>query len=178
MALCLLYGSALTSVCDHWEHHSLYYTDLCQQSNVSAFQHTMFVIAFLPRSNRLLISWLQSPSTVILKPKKRNSVSTSMISPSICHAVMGPYAMILGFFLTFSLKPALSLSLHLIKSLFRSSLLSAIGVVSSTYLRWLIFLQPILILAYNSSSPAFRLMGSGYKLNKQGDNIQPCHTTF
>ena len=48
-----------------------------------------FVIAFLPRSKRLLISWLQSPSAVILEPKKMKSVSVLIISPSICHEVMG-----------------------------------------------------------------------------------------
>ena len=48
-----------------------------------------FVITFLPRSKRLLISWLQSPSAVILEPKKRKSVTVSIISPSICHEVMG-----------------------------------------------------------------------------------------
>ena len=46
------------------------------------------VIGFLPRSKRLLISWLQSPSTVILKPKKIKSVTVSIVSPSICHEVM------------------------------------------------------------------------------------------
>ena len=51
-----------------------------------------FVIAFLPRSKRLLISWLQSPSTVILEPKKIKSVTVSVISPSICHKLMGPDA--------------------------------------------------------------------------------------
>ena len=56
---------------------------------------SIFVIVFLPRSNHLLISWLQSPSTVILEPKKRKSVTTSTFSPSICHEVMGPDAMIL-----------------------------------------------------------------------------------
>ena len=61
--------------------------DLCLQSNVSAFQHTKFVIVFLPRSNRLLISWLQSLPPVILEPKKRKSFSTSTFSPSICHEV-------------------------------------------------------------------------------------------
>ena len=55
------------------------------------------VIAFLPRSKRLLISWLQSPSTVILEPKKIKSVTVSIVSPSICHEVMGPDAMILVF---------------------------------------------------------------------------------
>ena len=51
-----------------------------------------FVIAFLPRSKRLLISWLQSPSAVILEPKKIKSVTVSTVSPSICHEVMGPDA--------------------------------------------------------------------------------------
>ena len=55
------------------------------------------VIAFLPRSMRLLISWLQSPSAVILEPKKIKSVTVSTVSPSICHEVMGPDAMILVF---------------------------------------------------------------------------------
>ena len=54
-----------------------------------------FVIAFLPSSKRLLISWLQSPSAVILEPKKINSVTVCIVSPSICHEVMGPDAMIL-----------------------------------------------------------------------------------
>ena len=55
------------------------------------------VITFLPRSKRLLISWLQSPSTVILKPKKIKSATFSTVSPSIYHEVMGPDAMILVF---------------------------------------------------------------------------------
>ena len=49
-----------------------------------------FVIAFLPRSKRLLISWLQSPSAVILEPKKIKSLTVSITSPSVCHKVMGP----------------------------------------------------------------------------------------
>ena len=64
MALCLLYSTALTTIHDHWEDHSLDYMDLCGQSNVnfSAFQpaESRFVIAFLLRSNSLLISRLQS----------------------------------------------------------------------------------------------------------------------
>ena len=56
-----------------------------------------FVIAFLPRGERLLISWLQSPSAVILEPKRTKSVTVSIVSPSICHEVMGPDAMILVF---------------------------------------------------------------------------------
>ena len=53
-----------------------------------------FVIAFLPRSKHLLISWLQSTSTVILEPKKIKPVTVSIVSPSIHHEVMGPDAMI------------------------------------------------------------------------------------
>ena len=67
------------------------------------------VITFLPRSKRLLISWLQSPSAVILEPKNIKSDTLSTDSPSISHEVMGPDAMIF-FFWTLSFKPALSLS--------------------------------------------------------------------
>ena len=56
-----------------------------------------FVTAFLPRSKRLLISWLQSQSAVILEPKKIKSVTVSIVSPSICHEVMRPHAMIFIF---------------------------------------------------------------------------------
>ena len=56
-----------------------------------------FIIAFLPRSKRLLISWLQTLSTVILEPRKIKSVTVFIVSPSIRHKVMGPDAMILVF---------------------------------------------------------------------------------
>ena len=55
------------------------------------------VTAFLPRSKHLLISWLQSPSAVILEPQKIKSLTITTISPSICHEVLAPYAMILVF---------------------------------------------------------------------------------
>ena len=55
------------------------------------------VITVLPRSKRLLISWLQSPSAVILEPKKIKSVIVSIVSPSICHEMMGLDAMIFIF---------------------------------------------------------------------------------
>ena len=55
------------------------------------------VITFLTRSKHLLVSWLQSPSTVILEPKKIISVTVSIVPPSICHELMGPDAMILVF---------------------------------------------------------------------------------
>ena len=78
------------------------------------------VIAFLPRSKCLLISRLQSPSAVILEPKKRKSVIVSIVSPSVCHDVIGPVAMILVFWM-FSFKPAFSFS-SFIKRLFSSFL--------------------------------------------------------
>ena len=56
-----------------------------------------FVLAFLPRSKRLLISWLQSPSVVFLEPRKIKSDTVSTVSPSISHEVMGPDAMIFVF---------------------------------------------------------------------------------
>ena len=55
------------------------------------------VITFLPRSKRLLISWLQSPSAVILEPRKPKSATVSIVSPSISHELMGPDAMIFVF---------------------------------------------------------------------------------
>ena len=78
-----------------------------------------------------------------------------------------------------SFKPAFSLSsFTFIQRLFSSSLLSAISVVLSAYLRLLIFLLAILIPDYASSSPTFHMMYSAYKLNKQGDNIHTCHTSL
>ena len=135
------------------------------------------VITFLPRSKRLLISWLQSPSAVILELPKIKS-ATFQLSPCICHEVMGLDAVILIFWML-SFKPTFSLSsFTFIKRLFSSSLLSVIRVVSSAYLRLLIFLPAILIPACASSSPAFLMMYSANKLNKQGDNIQPWHILF
>ena len=131
-----------------------------------------FVLAFLPRSHHLLISWLQSPSAVILEPKNRKSITASTFSLSICLEVMGPDAMILSVF-----KSAFSpYSFTLIKRLFSSSSLSAIRLILSAYLRLLIFLPAVLIPACSSSSPEFHMMCSVYKLNKQGDNKQPSYT--
>jgi len=130
------------------------------------------IITFLPRSKCLLISWLQSPSVVILEPKKIVSHCFHCF-PSICHEVMGLDAMFLVFWIL-SFKPTFSFSsFTFIKRLFSSSSLSAISVVSSAYLRLLIFLLEILIPACASFSLAFLMMYSAYKLNKQGDNIQP-----
>ena len=128
------------------------------------------VITFLPRSKCLLISWMQSPSSVILEPPK---IKSATVSPSICYEVMGSDAVMLVFWML-SFKPTYSPSYFtFFKRLFSSSSLSAIRVVSSAYLRLLIFLLAILIPACTSSSPTFLMMYSVCKLNKQGDNIQP-----
>ena len=122
-----------------------------------------FVIAFLPRRKHLLISWLQSPSVVMLEPKKINLVTASTFSPSICHVVMEPNVMILVF-LMLSFKPVFSFSsFTFTKRLFNSSSFSSIRVFSFRYLRWLIFFLAILIPACDSSSPAFHKMYSARK---------------
>ena len=70
-------------------------TALTKQTSVSKVMSLLFnvlcrlVITFLPRSKHLLISWLQSPSAVILEPKKIKSLTVSIVSPSVCHEVMG-----------------------------------------------------------------------------------------
>ena len=117
------------------------------------------VIAFLPRSKCLLMSQPQSPSTVILEAKKIKAVTLSTFSPSICHEMMGLGAMILVFWML-SFQPVFSFSsFTLIKRHF-SSFSLFIRVVSSAYLRLLILLPAILILACDSSSLAFRMMYS------------------
>ena len=116
------------------------------------FKYAKFVIASLPRIKCLLISWLQSPPAVILQPKKIKFVTVSIVSLSICHEVMGLDAMIFVL-CVLSFKPDFSLfSFTFIKKLFSSSLLSAIRVVPSTYLRLLIFILAILIPVCASSS--------------------------
>ena len=131
----------------------LYLTALTIQTFVSKVMPLLFntpsrfVVAFLPRSNRPLISWLQSLSTVILKPKKRKSLTTSTVSPSICHAVMGPDAMILVF-LIFSHKPALSFSsFTLIRRLFSSSKCCG-HIASYMVVRAKMWFQPHLIIQW------------------------------
>ena len=116
------------------------------------------VIAFLPRSKCLLISWMQSPSAVILEPRKIRSDTVFIVSPCIWHEIMGLYAMIFIFWML-SFKPAFfTLLFHFHQRLFSSSSLSAIRVVSPAYLRLLIFLPAILIPACAYSSAAFLMM--------------------
>ena len=88
----LLYGPTLTSIRDYWKNHSFWLIRTFVGKVMSLLSNTQmcrFIIAFLPRSKYLLISWLQSPSTVILEPKKIKSVTVSTFSPSIYHEVVG-----------------------------------------------------------------------------------------
>ena len=96
--LSFLYSATLTSIYDHWKNHSFDQTDLCWQL-MSLFFNMLYrlVITFLPSCKHLLISWLQLPSAVILEPPKIKSDTISTISPSICHEVIGPDAMIFVF---------------------------------------------------------------------------------
>ena len=73
------------------------WTFVCKVMSLLFNMLSSLVIAFLQRSKHLLISWLQSPSAVILEPPKIKSVTVSIVSPSICHEVMGPDAMLLVF---------------------------------------------------------------------------------
>ena len=105
-ALSFLYGPTLTSIHDYWKNHS--FDKITFVSKVMSLLFNMLsrlIIAFLPRSKHLLLSWVQSPSAVILEPPKIKSVSISTVSPSICHEVMGPDAMI-WVFRMLSFKPA------------------------------------------------------------------------
>ena len=117
------YSPTLTSIHDHWKTIAL-----TRQTFIGQVMRLLFnmlsslVIIFLPRSKCLLISWLQSPSVVILEPPPKIKSSTvSTVYPSICHEVIGPDAMILVFWM-FSFKPPFSLSsFTFIKRLFSSS---------------------------------------------------------
>ena len=89
MALSFLYGPTLSL--------SLHFRFVGKVMSLLFNMLSRFVIAFIPRSKPLLISWLQSPSAVILEPKKIKSVTVTVVSPSICHEVVGPDAMIFIF---------------------------------------------------------------------------------
>ena len=111
-ALSFLHSPTLTSIHDHWKSHSL--TRRTFFTKVMSLLFNMLsrlVITFLPRSKHLLISWLQSPSLVILEPRKIKSAIVSTVSPSIRHEVMGPDAMILDFWML-SFRPTFSVSFH------------------------------------------------------------------
>ena len=100
----------LTFIHDYWKNYSLTIRTFVDKL-MSLLFNTLsgFVIAFLPRRKHLLISWLQSPSSMILEPKKVKSVIVSIVSPSICHEVMGPDTVIFVLWML-SFKPSLWLN--------------------------------------------------------------------
>ena len=103
--LTFLHSPALILTHDYWKNHSFVGKVMSLLFN----KLSRVVITFLPSSKCLLISWLQSPSTVVWEPLKIKHVTISIVSPSICYEVMGPDAMILVFRML-SFKPTFSLS--------------------------------------------------------------------
>ena len=96
LALSFPYCPALTSIHDYWEKEALKrWTFVSKVMSLLSNMLSRLVITFLPKSKCLLISWLQSPSAVILEPPKIKSDTVFTVSPSISHEVMGPDAMIL-----------------------------------------------------------------------------------
>ena len=178
LVLSFLYSPSLTSIHDHWKNHSL--TRWTFDGKVMSLLFNILswlVIIFLPSSKYLLISWLQSPSVVILEPPKIKPDAVSTVSPSICHEVIGPDVMILVFWML-SFMPTFSLSsFTFIKRLFEFFIFCHKGGVIC--ISEVIDISPSnLDSSCASSSPAFLMMYSEYKLNKQGDNIQPWYTPW
>ena len=96
-----LYSATLTSIHDYWKNQRSWLDGPLSVVSLLFNMLSRLVTAFLPRSKCLLISWLQSPSAVILGPKNIKSLTVSIVSPSICYEVMGPDAMILVFWIEF-----------------------------------------------------------------------------
>ena len=126
-----------------------------------------FIIAFLPRSKHLLISWLQSHFTVILEPKGKKSLSLFPMFPHLFAMKWWDQMPWSSCFECWALSQPFSLSsFTFIERLYNSSSLSAIRVVLFAYLRLLIFLTAILIPACASASPTFHMRYSACKINK------------
>ena len=136
------------------------------------------VIAFLPRSKHLLISWLLLTICSDFGVQENKACHCFHCFPIYLPWSDGTGCMLLVFWML-SFKPTFSLSSFTFNErLFSSSSLSAIRVLSSEYLRLLIFGPAVLIPTYASSSLEFLMMYSAYKLNKQGDNMQSWCTPF
>ena len=101
-ALSLLSSPTLTSVHDYWKNHSFdWWTLVGEVMSLLVNMLSRLVIAFLPRSKHLLISWLQSPFAVILESSEIKSVTVSVVSPSFCHEVMRLDAIIIRVYSLF-----------------------------------------------------------------------------
>ena len=128
-------------------------------------------IAFLPKSKHFKISWLQAPSVVILETKKW-CLSLFLLFLHLFTTKWWDQMPWSSFFKCWVLSQLFHFPLSF------SSRGSLVPLHFQPYLRLLIFLPTVLIPACASSSPAFHMMYSAYKLNKQGDNIQPWRTPF
>ena len=140
--------TTLISIHDYWENHSFEYGPLSAKRCLLFNMLSVFVIAFLPRSKQMSFNFvivvMNSREPKKITPNKKKLLFP-FFPPSICHEVMEPDAIIVVFWM-FSFKPTFSFSfLTLIRRLFNSSSLSAIRVMSSAYLRLMIFLLAILI---------------------------------
>ena len=143
----LSYSPTLTFIHDHWKNHSLW-NFVGKVMSLLLSMLSVLVIPFLPRIKHFSISLLQSQSTVILEPNKIKSDTVSTCYPIYFPWSDGTNTMILVFWML-SFKPTFSLSsFTFIKRLFSSSSLSAVRVVSSAYLRLLIFLPAKLVAFY------------------------------
>ena len=157
--LSLLYGPALTSVYDYWKNHSFAYMDLCQQSDVSAFLYVVQVCHSFPSKGQASFSFMTAVTI-------RSDFGTQ--ENKICHCFQFfpfylPWSDETGCHNLIFLHVEFYASVFILcfrphrDAFFSSSLLSAIRVVSSAYLRLLIFLLAILIPACASSSQAFHM---------------------
>ena len=130
-----------------------------------------FVIAFLPRGKHLLILWLQLSSSVILESKNIKFVIASTFLTSVCLLLIMTICHDLSFFNAEFQATFFTFLCHPHQEAFSFSLPFAIRVVSPAYLGLLLFVPAFLIPACDSSSLAFSMTYSAYKLNSQGDNI-------
>ena len=139
---------------------------------------SMFFIVSILRNKCLLISWLRSSTAVIFGAQENKICHCLHFFPIYLLWIDGTRFHDLSC-LNVVLRPPFHSSFSpFIKRVFSSSSLSAIRVLPSVYLNLLIFLWAVLIPAWHSSSLAFCLIYCAYKLNKQGDNIQPWQTHF
>ena len=153
--LSFLCSPTLTSIHDCWKNHTFdWWTFVDKVTSLLFNMLSRLVLTFLSRSKCLIISWLQSPPAVILETKKNKVSHCFHCFPIYFPWSDGTNAMILVFWML-SFKPTFSLSFFTFIKRFFSSSLSAIRVMSSTYLRLLIFLPAILIPACASLAQCF-----------------------
>ena len=161
-----LYGPTLTSVHDWWKNHSFDYTYLCSQSDVSAFEYTVWLCHSFPSKEQVSLNFI--PAVTVCSDfgtQENKTCHCFHFFPFYLPWSERPDAM--NRFLMFSFKLAFAPSFFtFIKRLYSTCWLFIIRMVSLAYLRLLIFLLAILIPVCDSSSPTFCKIHSAYKLNK------------